>query len=60
MRTPHTSCRKGKRVIVTLRDGSRHIDKFVERIGKGVVLENLGLIKVKQLRAFTIYRGQTA
>lgn len=56
--TTHTSARRGKRVIVTLNDGTRFIDKFVERVGKGIVLEQHGLIFGRDLRAMTIYRGQ--
>lgn len=56
--TTHTSARKGKRVIVTLKDGTRFVDKFVERTGKGVVLEKHGLVLGRELRAMTIYRGQ--
>lgn len=57
--TPHTSCRKGKRVVVTLQDGTRIIDKFVERKGKGIVLEEKGFVRGREIRAFTIYRGQS-
>lgn len=56
--TTHTSVKKGKRVIATLQDGTRFVDKFVERVGKGVVFEKRGLILGRDLRAMTIYRGQ--
>lgn len=56
--TTHTSARKGKRVILTLTNGNRFIDKFVERVGKGVVLEVHGFIRGREIRAMTIYRGQ--
>jgi len=56
--TPHTSARKGKRVIVTLKNGKKILDKFVERTGKGIVLEKNGFIRGRDLRAMTIYRGQ--
>lgn len=56
---PHTSCKKGKRVIVTLKDGTRILDKFVEKKSKGIVLEEAGFINGQDIRAFSIYRGQT-
>lgn len=40
MKTPHTSCKKGKTVRVVLRSGVVLIDKFVERTGKFVILKN--------------------
>jgi hypothetical protein len=30
MSTPHTSCFRGKRVLVILKDGTRIVDKFVD------------------------------
>jgi hypothetical protein len=56
--TTHTSARKGKRVIITMKDGTRFMDKFLERVGKGILLEKHGLILGRNLRAMTIYRGQ--
>jgi hypothetical protein len=56
--TTHTSVNRGKRVIVTLKNGERFIDRFRERVGKGIVLEKHGLIRGRDLRAMTIYRGQ--
>ncbi len=56
--TAYTSTNKGKRVIVTMKDGSRHLDKFVERVGKGVVFESLGFVRGRNMQAMTIYRGQ--
>lgn len=57
MRTPHTSCRKGTKVLIILKDGRWLIEKFVERKAKGVVLEKSGLIKVGDIRAFTVYKS---
>lgn len=56
--TPHTNCRRGKRVILTLKNGTRYVDKFIERTGKGVKLERLGVVRGRDIRAMTIYRGQ--
>lgn len=56
--TTHTSTNKGKRVVVTLKSGTRFIDKFIERVGKGIVLQEHGFIAGRDLRAMTIYRNQ--
>lgn len=56
--TAHTHAKRGKRVIVTLADGTLILDKFVERIGKGIKLEKYGVILGRDIRAMTIYRGQ--
>lgn len=58
MKTPHTSCFRGKRVIVTLRSGKRLLDKFIERTHNAVRLQEHGTIPTVKIRAFTIYRGQ--
>lgn len=39
MKFPHTHYPKGKRVYVRLRDGTRVVDKFIERRQRRVVLE---------------------
>ena len=56
--TAHTSTNKGKRVVVVMKVGSRHLDKFVERTGKGVIFESLGFERGRDLRAMTIYKGK--
>ena len=57
MSTPHTSCRKGKRVLVTTKDGRRIRGKFVERKGSYVVLDNEQL-RAGDIRAFVIDRSE--
>ena len=55
----HSSVKKGKRVIVTFKsDGRRVLDKFVERKGRYVCLEETGKVLIRELRAMTIWRGQ--
>lgn len=53
MRTPHTSCKRGKRVKLIFRDGTSTISKFVEKKGGCVILEN-GKYEIKTIRAFGI------
>lgn len=55
----HTSTKKGKRVVITLKDGARFIDKFVEKVSRGVVLQDRGFIPARDLRAMTIFRNQS-
>lgn len=43
MKTPHTSCARGTRVRVVLRNGDVIIAKFLERTGKFLVLEGYRL-----------------
>jgi hypothetical protein len=59
MRTPHSSCQRGKRVRVVLMDGSEFSEKFVERTGKFVVTETHKL-KVGQIRSFSIAKPKDA
>lgn len=59
MKTPHTSCPRGQRVRVELRDGTEIYDKFRERTGKWVILDNHKL-KPGHIKAFTIIKGGMA
>jgi hypothetical protein len=56
----HTWFRKGQRVILTLRDGTRIIDHYDERESSFVRLRRHGRIKRCTIRAMTVYRGQKA
>lgn len=55
MRTPHSSCRKGKRVRLILRTGELIISKFVENKGHVIVLES-GDYTMDQVKSFSIYK----
>jgi dephospho-CoA kinase len=55
MRTPHTSCRKGKRVRIILRDGTQVITKFIETVGHEIRTED-GKFNAGEIRAFSIYK----
>lgn len=59
MRTPHTSCYRGKRVVVTMRDGVRIRDIFEYRTDKFVILREHGRIAKQRIRAFKIDRQGT-
>lgn len=58
MRTPHSSCRKGKRVKIKLRNGKSFISKFIENKGNRVYFE-CGDWAVSELKSFTIYKNPT-
>jgi hypothetical protein len=57
MKTPHTSCPRGTRVRIVLRNGDVIIDRFVERTGKFIVLAGHRL-RGGELKSFSIYRGK--
>lgn len=54
----HTSCKKNKKVLITLRSGKKILDKFLEKKSKGVVLKEYGFIETSKIRNFTIYKNQ--
>lgn len=56
MRTPHTSCRRGKRVRVILRDGESFIAKFLEKQGQNVKFDNGRVIHGSSIKVFSIYK----
>ena len=55
MRTPHTTFYRGKRLLIVFRDGRREVDRFVDRIGRGMVLERLGVVPVSDLRSVSMF-----
>jgi hypothetical protein len=59
MRTTHTSCRKGTTVLITLRGGQKWVDKFKDKKGRYIILEEFGRLPIGELRAMSIYKGQT-
>lgn len=55
-RMPHTATRKGKRVIVRMRDGEVFIDRFKDRTDKYVELYERGRVLRSAIKAFGIYK----
>ena len=54
----HSACARGKRVCVVLRDG-RHIeDRFLDRHGRFIWLEEAGKIALEDVRTFSILKGR--
>lgn len=52
-RINHTSCQKGKRVFVRLRNGQEFVDKFVEKKGRFIQTEHYRF-KTSDIDIFTI------
>jgi len=59
MRTPHTSAKKGKRVFIILRDGTRIVDKFLDHKSGYVLLEKHGRLPIDTIRSFSINKLKT-
>lgn len=57
VKCPHTSCPRGKRVRVVLRDGTIIDDRFLERTAKFVVFDS-HRFRVGEIKSLTIWRGQ--
>ena len=55
-KNPHTTFTRGKRVFVKLCDGSLFIDKFIEKLSKGVVFFDKGLVKTSNIKSISIYK----
>ena len=54
----HTTFPKGKRIVIVMKNGDVHIDKYVDKKkGNYVFFENLGRLRVKDIKSLTIYRG---
>jgi hypothetical protein len=56
-KTPHTCCRRGKRVHVVLKDGTEFIAKFIERTGRFCLFEGGRRIARGEITVFTIVKG---
>lgn len=55
----HTACRKGKLVLITLKDGRQILDRFKERKGGTIILENHRFSKA-DLKQFVVYNKNHA
>lgn len=57
MKTPHSGCWEGKRVKVTLKDGSSFVGKFWGAKGKFRMFKDQGKIAVGNIKSFVIWKG---
>lgn len=58
MRTPHTSCPRGKRVRVVLKDGTEFVDKFMEHTAGHLVIFAAHQVRQGDIKIFTILRAK--
>jgi hypothetical protein len=57
----HTATARGRRVHIILRDGTKIVDRFVERTkNKWIVLARHGRVHVRDIRSFSDYKHQSA
>lgn len=56
MKTPHTSCVKGKKVSIMTKDGELIYDQFIERKGKYIFLKRYGKMLAGKVKSFMIRR----
>lgn len=56
-KNPHTTFTKGKRIIIKLCSGEIFLDKFIEKLSKGIMVETREFIPTKEIKSITIYRG---
>ena len=56
----HSQMRKGARVLVIFKDGTREIDVFVSGHNNYIRLAKLGDVRKKALRSLSYYRGTHA
>lgn len=56
MRTPHLSCRQGKRVLIKLRDGTRFVAKFKEKKGNFIHFLDHYRVPIAEILVFSIYK----
>ena len=57
MKTAHTRCHKGKRVLVLLRDGTRFVDHFESYGSTWVYFRVAGKVAKVDLRVMSIAKG---
>lgn len=55
-RINHTSCQKGKRVFIRLRNGEEFVEKFVEKKGRFIFTEN-HKVRTCDVSIFSITKG---
>jgi len=55
----HSSTKKGKRVRIKMRDGTTFVDKFLDTGSGWIEFEERGKVLKKDIKNFTIYKGET-
>ena len=57
MKTPHTATNRGKRVRIVLKDGTKLDDRFVDDTDRHVLLERVGKVRKRDIKAFIVLKG---
>ena len=52
----HSAVSRGKRVLIVLHDGTRIVDKFLDKGNGWILLTEHGKIKLEDVRCMTIWR----
>lgn len=55
----HSSTNKGKRVRIKMKDGTSFVDKFLDTGSGWIEFEERGKVSKKDIKNFTIYKGET-
>lgn len=58
MRTPHTSYRKRTKVLVTLRNGMKFIDRFVDKKAGWMFFEVAGRVGIADIKNTGVYKDR--
>lgn len=53
----HLTFPRGKRVIIHMKDGEIFVDRYIEKKGSRVFLEERGEVPTKLIRSCTYYRN---
>lgn len=56
--TAHTEFRKGVSVFVHMKDGKKFYDRYEEKKSSYVFLKDAGKVKIKDVRAISVFRGR--
>lgn len=60
MRTPHTSYRKGTKVLVTLRDGEVFIAKFKDKKSSYMFFEGRSRVPISEIQNTGVFKDRKA
>jgi hypothetical protein len=52
----HTDFRRGQKVFVVMKDGTKFVDKYIEQKSKVIIFENSGRVSLRKIRSNTIFR----
>lgn len=56
MRTPHTTFRRGKRLLLIYRTGEKKIVKYKEKKGKFIILWDNEKVSINEISSLSIFK----